>query len=172
MLDREALRQYRKRLADLDEELDDAEARHDVARHAKRSAEREALLKELARATGLGGKPRRTGSPTEKARLKYGGIYRSPPAVLENVFAKIQADFESFSIDVGRLIDAGNVVVMQGHYVGKGKATGQERARGGRPRARDLGRQGRPLQSVRRQRDDQPDHRRVARDVDPATCFG
>jgi predicted ATPase len=69
MLDREALRQYRKRLTDLDEELDDAEARHDVARHAKRSAEREALLKELARATGLGGKPRRAGSPTEKARL-------------------------------------------------------------------------------------------------------
>jgi hypothetical protein len=35
----------------------------------KRSAEREALLKEVARATGLGGKPRRSGSPTEKARL-------------------------------------------------------------------------------------------------------
>ncbi len=69
MLDREALRQYRKRLADLDEELDDAEARRDVARHAKHSAEREALLKELARATGLGGKPRRMGSATEKARL-------------------------------------------------------------------------------------------------------
>ncbi|HTQ02533.1 MAG TPA: NB-ARC domain-containing protein [Polyangiaceae bacterium] len=68
-LDREALRQYRTRLADLDEELDDAEAKHDLARHAKRSAEREALLKELARATGLGGKPRRTGSPSEKARL-------------------------------------------------------------------------------------------------------
>ncbi len=53
-LDREALRQYRKRLADLDEELDDAEAKHDAARYAKRSSEREALLQELARATGLG----------------------------------------------------------------------------------------------------------------------
>jgi len=68
-LDREALRQYRKRLADLDEELEEAEVHHDVARHAKRSAEREALLGELTRATGLGGRPRRTGSPTEKARL-------------------------------------------------------------------------------------------------------
>ena len=43
MLDREALRQYRKRLADLDEELDDAEARHDVdatreAQHRARGA--------------------------------------------------------------------------------------------------------------------------------------
>jgi len=54
-----------------------------------------------------------------------GGVHRSPQAVLENVFAKIQAEFESFSIDVGRIIDAGNVVVMQGHYVGKGKATGK-----------------------------------------------
>ncbi|HXJ22338.1 MAG TPA: NB-ARC domain-containing protein [Polyangia bacterium] len=69
MLDREALRQYRKRLADLDGELDEAEARHDVEGHARRSSEREALLKEIARATGLGGKPRRTGSPAEKARL-------------------------------------------------------------------------------------------------------
>ena len=68
-LDREALRQYRKRLAELDEELEEAEARHDDVRHAKRSAERAALLAELARATGLGGKPRRSGSPTEKARL-------------------------------------------------------------------------------------------------------
>jgi hypothetical protein len=82
MLDREALRQYRKRLADLDEELDDAEARHDVARHAKRSAEREALLKELARATGLGGKPRRTGSPTEKARLNVTRTIRHAIAAL------------------------------------------------------------------------------------------
>jgi hypothetical protein len=56
---------------ELGDELDDAEARHDAARHAnaKRSTERDALLKELARATGLGGKPRRAGSPTEKARL-------------------------------------------------------------------------------------------------------
>jgi predicted ATPase len=81
-LDREALRQYRKRLADLDEELDDAEARHDVARHAKRSAEREALLREVARATGLGGKPRRAGSATEKARLNVTRTIRHAIAYL------------------------------------------------------------------------------------------
>ena len=62
---------------------------------------------------------------TETAGYKYGGIFRSPQAVLENVFARIQVDFESFTVDVERLIDAGNVVVMQGHYVGKGKATGK-----------------------------------------------
>ena len=63
---------------------------------------------------------------TETAGFELGGgTYRSPQAVLENVFAKIPVGFEAFSIDVERLIDAGNVVVMQGHYVAKGKATGK-----------------------------------------------
>ena len=35
----------------------------------KCSAERDALIAELKRATGLGGRPRRSGSPAEKARL-------------------------------------------------------------------------------------------------------
>lgn len=62
---------------------------------------------------------------SETAGYKYGGVYRSPQAVLENVFAKIPADFESFAVDVERLIDGGNMIVMQGHYVTKGKATGK-----------------------------------------------
>ena len=61
----------------------------------------------------------------ETAGYKYGGVYRSPQAVLDNVFAKMPGDFESFSIDIERLIDGGKVVVMQGHYVAKGKATGK-----------------------------------------------
>jgi hypothetical protein len=69
MLDREALRKYRRRLADLDDELDAAAMRGDVARQVERSAERDALIAELKRATGLGGRPRRSGSPAEKARL-------------------------------------------------------------------------------------------------------
>ena len=94
MLDREALRQYRKRLADLDEELDDAEAKHDVARHAKRSTEREALLKELARATGLGGKPRRTGSPTEKARLNVTRTIRHAITHLSTALPELAAHLD------------------------------------------------------------------------------
>jgi predicted ATPase len=69
LLDREALRQYRRRLAELDDDLDDAVVRGDADRQAKRSAERDALIGELKRATGLGGRPRRSGSPAEKARL-------------------------------------------------------------------------------------------------------
>ena len=69
LLDREALRQYRRRLAELDDELDDAAVHRDADRQASRSAERDALIAELKRATGLGGRPRRSGSPAEKARL-------------------------------------------------------------------------------------------------------
>jgi tetratricopeptide (TPR) repeat protein len=69
VLDREALRQYRQRLAELDDEIDHAAVHGDVARQAERSAERDALIAELKRATGLGGRPRRSGSPSEKARL-------------------------------------------------------------------------------------------------------
>jgi len=69
VLDREALRQYRRRLAQLDDELDTAALRGDRTRQAERTAERTALIEELKRATGLGGRPRRSGSPTEKARV-------------------------------------------------------------------------------------------------------
>jgi hypothetical protein len=69
VLDREALRQYRQRLAELDDELDAAALRRDGKRQAARSAERQALIEELKRATGLGGRPRRSGSPAEKARV-------------------------------------------------------------------------------------------------------
>jgi ketosteroid isomerase-like protein len=89
------------------------------------------LVADVYAAFGTGDVPKVLGSMhpqinwTETAGYKYGGVYHGPQAVLENVFARIQVDFESFSIDVERLINAGNVVVMQGHYVAKGKATGK-----------------------------------------------
>lgn len=89
------------------------------------------FVKDVYAAFGAGDVPKVLGSMhpqiqwTETAGYKYGGVYRSPQAVLENVFAKIPVDFESFSIDIERLIDAGNVIVMQGHCVAKGKTTGK-----------------------------------------------
>ncbi len=69
MLDREALRRYRRRLAELDDALDTAALDDDGERSAALGVERDALIAELKRATGLGGRPRRSGSPAEKARL-------------------------------------------------------------------------------------------------------
>lgn len=62
---------------------------------------------------------------TVSAGYKYGGVYRGPDAILQNVFSKMPQDFESFSVDIERLLESGNVVVMQGHYVAQGKATGK-----------------------------------------------
>jgi tetratricopeptide (TPR) repeat protein len=99
-LDREALRQYRKRLADLDQELAEAEAHHDAAREARLGAEREALLAELARATGLGGRSRRIGSSAEKARLNVTRTIRHAVKQLAEVAPKLAAHLDE-SITTG-----------------------------------------------------------------------
>ena len=68
VLDDQARAAYRARLADLDDELAEADAHHDIERSARLAAERDALIDELARATGLGGRRRRLGDATERAR--------------------------------------------------------------------------------------------------------
>ena len=89
------------------------------------------LMKSVYAAFNVGDVPKVLGSMhpqiqwTVTAGYKYGGIYRGPDAILQNVFSKIPQDFESFSIDIERLLEAGNVVVMQGHYAAQGKATGK-----------------------------------------------
>jgi predicted ATPase len=69
LLDAEARRQYRQRLADLEEELVGSEADHDPERAARAREEREFLLAELGAALGLGGRPRVAGDPAERARV-------------------------------------------------------------------------------------------------------
>ena len=69
ILDRQARAAYRQRLADLDEELAEAEQWHDTERASRLRAEKDFLVRELAAATGLGGRPRQLGSESERARL-------------------------------------------------------------------------------------------------------
>lgn len=69
VLDEQALKAYRQRLRDLDQELTEAEEWSDLDRLSAVRLEREALLDELGRATGLGGRTRTTGSSQERARV-------------------------------------------------------------------------------------------------------
>ena len=69
MLDERARRAYRERLADLEEAIAEAERRANAAGAARLQREREAILAELARAVGLGGRARHAGSATERARV-------------------------------------------------------------------------------------------------------
>ena len=68
LLDADAIADYRARLAELDEELAEAEGWADAGRAARVRAEREAIVTELARGVGLGGRERRAGGAAERAR--------------------------------------------------------------------------------------------------------
>ena len=68
MLDDRAKEAYRRRLAEIDEDLEDAHASGDATREAQADTEREFLVRELSRAVGLGGRGRRAGDASERAR--------------------------------------------------------------------------------------------------------
>lgn len=69
MLDPRAKEAYRRRLAEIEEDIDEANALCDDERAAQADAEREFLVKELARAFGLGGRARPAASAAERARV-------------------------------------------------------------------------------------------------------
>ncbi|WP_311137323.1 hypothetical protein [Streptomyces sp. I6] len=68
MLDEEAKARYRRRLEQLDDAIDRATASGDDDVAAGYDRERAALLDELRRAAGLGGRTRRLGDEAERAR--------------------------------------------------------------------------------------------------------
>ena len=69
VLDEEAVQQYRQRLVDLEDDLDEAERHGDTGRAERLTVERDALVDELTKAFGLGGRARNVGSdPDERLR--------------------------------------------------------------------------------------------------------
>jgi tetratricopeptide (TPR) repeat protein len=67
-LDAQAKNAYRRRLAEIDDDLEQARAIGDAERAAQADAERDFLVQELARAFGLGDRDRRAASASERAR--------------------------------------------------------------------------------------------------------
>ncbi|MGH3785918.1 MAG: AAA family ATPase [Pseudonocardiaceae bacterium] len=68
VLDRQAVATYRRRLHEIDAEIDDADADADLGRAERLRLEREALTAELTGSLGLGGRARNFGASTERAR--------------------------------------------------------------------------------------------------------
>ncbi|MEJ2859301.1 MULTISPECIES: nuclear transport factor 2 family protein [unclassified Saccharothrix] len=62
---------------------------------------------------------------TEAAGSTYGGTYFGVDSIRENVFYRIGAEWVSFSANVSELLDAGDVVVALGEYVGVHRGTGK-----------------------------------------------
>jgi hypothetical protein len=82
LVDEVAKSAYRLRLADLRDEMADAEACHDPERISRVRLEIDALTQQLAQAFGLGGRVRPAGSAAERARIN---VTRSLRAVIARV---------------------------------------------------------------------------------------
>ena len=89
VLDDRARTAYRTRLARLDEELAEADTHHDIERSARLAAERDALIDELTSAAGLGGRPRRLGDVTERARTTVTARIRDAIGRIERVHPEL-----------------------------------------------------------------------------------
>ncbi len=69
LLDTRAKSAYRRRLAEIEEDVAQARALGDAERESQADAERDFLVRELSRAIGLGGRDRRAASASERARV-------------------------------------------------------------------------------------------------------
>jgi class 3 adenylate cyclase len=76
VLDDTAKAAFRKRIAELDVELDAADRANDATRSDAAQRERDAVLAELEAALGFGGRDRRLGDPVERARKAVSGRIR------------------------------------------------------------------------------------------------
>ena len=91
VLDEEAKAQYRARLTLLTEELESAERSGDADRTERVEGERSALVRELAAATGLGGRDRRLGDASERARKTVGARLRDSLTKIDAVHPELAA---------------------------------------------------------------------------------
>jgi class 3 adenylate cyclase/tetratricopeptide (TPR) repeat protein len=84
MLDPAAKAAYKRRLSELSEELDEAKRLGKVERASEIEREIGVLTSELARAVGLGGRDRRAGSASERARVN---VKRAIQAAIQKIAA-------------------------------------------------------------------------------------
>lgn len=94
-LDPKALGEYRARLSEIDTELADAETLGDAARAERYRHERELLAAEIARAVGLGGRLRKIGSASEKARINVTRRLKDAIARISEIDAELGRHLES-----------------------------------------------------------------------------
>ena len=106
LADRQALAAYRKRLADLDAELAEAEDWADAGRLESARAEKDALLEELGRVAGLGGRARTSGSSAERARVAV-------KKAITTAIARIETVDEPLARHLSRSVQTGLTCVYQ-----------------------------------------------------------
>ena len=95
VVDKRTMESYRRRLIDLEDDLAEASGHHDVERAAQLSSEKEALLAEIGRVTGIGGRRRQFANhPAERARKAVAARVRDAIKKLEPVMPELARHFE------------------------------------------------------------------------------
>ena len=94
MLDAHAKEAYRRRLAEIDEDLEEAREAADSVRESQADAEREFLVRELSRAVGLAGRGRRAGDASERARSAVTRAVRQAIARIGGNHPELRAHLE------------------------------------------------------------------------------
>jgi hypothetical protein len=89
VLDGQAKAAYKARLDDLAVQIDDADAAGRAETAEKLRSERDALIRELAVAAGLGGRDRRLGDETERARKTVSARVRDALSKIERVHPEL-----------------------------------------------------------------------------------
>jgi tetratricopeptide (TPR) repeat protein len=100
VLDAQAKESYRRRLTEIEEDADDARSMGDSERAAEADAERDYIVRELARAVGLGGRTRTAGSASERARV-------SVTRAVRHAMARIQQHNSALGDHLERAIRTG-----------------------------------------------------------------
>jgi pimeloyl-ACP methyl ester carboxylesterase len=108
LLDDRAKAAYRRRLTELRAELEEAERFHDPERAARMRVEYEAVGEQLALAAGLGGRDRRAGSATERARLNVTRAIRA-------VIGRVSEHDPALGEHLERSVSTGRVCVYRPH---------------------------------------------------------
>jgi hypothetical protein len=91
---------YRRRLTEIEDDIEEARALGDSERAAQADAERDFLVRELSSAVGLGGRSRRTGSASERARA---GVTRA----IRQGIARIAEHHPELGVHLDRTIRTG-----------------------------------------------------------------
>ena len=95
VLDEQAKAAYKSRLDDLAVQIDDAGAAGRAEAAEKLRSERDALIRELAAAAGLGGRDRRLGDETERARKTVSARVRDALSKIERVHPELAVHLRS-----------------------------------------------------------------------------
>jgi hypothetical protein len=107
VMDAKAISDAKKRRQEIDEELEEANERHDEAKSEKLAIEREKLDDELKKAIGLGGAERQLGSGSPASHVAdsvrknlgtvYGKLKDTMPKFVDHLRRTIQRDGDTFT---------------------------------------------------------------------------